>query len=100
MTTMTLEQLQVSTTSLPIMGYAVFWRLTGVRVAHSDLQLALVEAGLLPFLPEPPTPRTALRRALVEMDDDRASRGQAPVLATGSDDVNEAIPAVVRLSVR
>ncbi len=85
MTTMTLEQLQVSTTTLPIMGYAVFWRLNGVRVAHADLQVALAEAGLLTFLPQPLTPRTALRRALVEWIHDRASRGQAPVLATGSD---------------
>jgi hypothetical protein len=42
----------------------VLWRLHGLRVKHDQLKDALDRAGFLDFLPDPPTPRKSLRRAL------------------------------------
>jgi hypothetical protein len=55
-----------STSQFPLVGYTVFWRLAGIRVSHPDLQQALQTAGFDKYLPDPPTPRVALRRALAE----------------------------------
>jgi hypothetical protein len=38
----------------------------GIRVSHPDLQRALQSTGFDKYLPIPPTPRVALRRALAE----------------------------------
>jgi hypothetical protein len=59
-----LSTLEASTAQLPLVGYTVFWRLAGLRVTHAALAQALQHAGFAPYLPDPPTPRVALRRAL------------------------------------
>jgi hypothetical protein len=53
-----------STARLPLVGYTVLWRLAGIRVGHAELEKLLTAAGFRRYLPDPPTPRTALRRAL------------------------------------
>jgi hypothetical protein len=55
-----------STSQFPLVGFTVFWRLAGVRVSQPDLERALQTAGFDKYLPDPPTPRVALRRALAE----------------------------------
>jgi len=59
-----LNSVEASTAQLPLVGYTVFWRLAGIRVNHSDLEKALRATGFDRYLPDPPTPRVALRRAL------------------------------------
>lgn len=59
-----LNGLEASTSQLPLIGYTVFWRLAGIRVSHPDLECALLTTGFSDHLPDPPTPRVALRRAL------------------------------------
>lgn len=54
------------TTSLALLGYAVFWRLSGVQIPHVDLCLALTQAGFGHYAPTLPPPPTALRRALLQ----------------------------------
>jgi hypothetical protein len=61
-----LNGLEASTSQFPLIGYTVFWRLAGVRVSHLDLGQALQAACFDKYLPDPPTPRVALRRALAE----------------------------------
>jgi len=55
---------EVSTSQFPLVGYTVFWRLAGIRVSYPDLDQALKATGFDKYLPDPPTPRVALRRAL------------------------------------
>lgn len=59
-----LNSVEASTAQLPLAGYTVFWRLAGIRVNHPDLERALQATGFISYLPDPPTPRVALRRAL------------------------------------
>jgi hypothetical protein len=59
-----LSAVQASTEKMPLVGYTVFWRLAGIRVDYDELARALDQAGLAEFLPKPPSPRVALRRAL------------------------------------
>lgn len=59
-----LNGVEASTAQLPLVGYTVFWRLAGIRVNHTDLEQALLKTGFSRYLPDPPTPRVALRRAL------------------------------------
>jgi hypothetical protein len=61
-----LNGVEASTSQFPLIGYTVFWRLAGIRVSHADLDQALQAAGFDKYLPDPPTPRVALRRALAE----------------------------------
>jgi hypothetical protein len=61
-----LNGLEASTSQLPLIGFTVLWRLAGIRVSDSDLKQALHMTGFDKYLPDPPTPRVALRRALVE----------------------------------
>ena len=61
-----LNSVEASTTQLPLIGFTVLWRLEGFRVSHLDLEQALQAAGFEKYLPDPPTPRVALRRALAE----------------------------------
>jgi uncharacterized protein DUF6744 len=61
-----LNGVEASTSQFPLIGYTVFWRLAGIRVGHPDLEQALQATGFDKYLPDPPTPRVALRRALVE----------------------------------
>ncbi len=66
-----LQAVQTSVEKLPLVGFTVFWRLAGIRVTHDQLTKALDQAGLHLFLPKPPTPRIALRRALERWIADR-----------------------------
>ena len=59
-----LAAVEASTEQVPVVGYTVLWRLHGLRVKHDQLKGALDRAGFLEFLPDPPTPRKSLRRAL------------------------------------
>jgi uncharacterized protein DUF6744 len=61
-----LNGVEASTLQFPLIGYTVFWRLAGIRVSHPDLERALQATGFDKYLPDPPTPRVALRRALAE----------------------------------
>ena len=61
-----LNGLEAATSQLPLIGFTVLWRLEGIRVSHPDLEQALQSAGFEKYLPDPPTPRVALRRALAE----------------------------------
>jgi hypothetical protein len=61
-----LNGLEAATSHLLLIGFTVLWRLEGIRVSHPDLEQALQSAGFEKYLPDPPTPRVALRRALAE----------------------------------
>src|SRR5882672_1067925 len=61
-----LNGLEAATSQLPLIGFTVLWRLEGIRVSHPDLEQALQSAGFEKYLPDLPTPRVALRRALAE----------------------------------
>jgi hypothetical protein len=61
-----LNSVEASTSQLPLIGYTVFWRLSGIRVSHPDLDRVLQVTGFDKYLPDPPTPRVALRRALAD----------------------------------
>jgi Family of unknown function (DUF6744) len=61
-----LNSVEASTSQFPLVGYTVLWRLAGIRVSHPDLERALQTAGFEKYLPDLPTPRVALRRALAE----------------------------------
>src|SRR5215471_18849549 len=61
-----LNGVEASTSQFPLIGYTVFWRLAGIRVSHPDLERALQATSFDKYLPDPPTPRVALRRALAE----------------------------------
>ena len=72
-----LNAVESSTEQIPIVGHTVLWRLHGLRVQHIALRDALDRAGFLEFLPDPPTPRKALRRALEAWVAARAQQAQA-----------------------
>lgn len=59
-----LNSVESSTAQFPLIGYTVFWRLAGIRVSHPDLEHALLTTSFSDHLPDPPSPRVALRRAL------------------------------------
>src|SRR5215510_8756441 len=61
-----LSGLEASISQFPLVGFTVLWRLAGIRVGHLDLEQALQATGFEKYLPDPPTPRVALRRALAE----------------------------------
>jgi hypothetical protein len=95
----TMQQLQQL--GLPLLGKIVFYSLAGVRIPHADLQTALAAAGFGAFLPDPPTARKAMTRAIGAWVEARAVQGQGPALtsdrtaASGPDD--EAERAIVRI---
>jgi hypothetical protein len=72
-----LKAVESSTEQIPIVGHTVLWRLHGLRVQHMALKDALDGAGFLEFLPDPPTPRKALRRALEAWVAARAQQAHA-----------------------
>src|SRR5260221_14198712 len=86
-TAVSLSDIERSTANLPLIGYTVFWRLAGIRVPHTELATAVATAGFTGFLPEPPSPRKALRRAIEAWISARAGGGGG--LALESDDEGE-----------
>jgi len=79
-----LSGLEASISQFPLVGFTVLWRLAGIRVGHSDLEQALRATGFEKYLPDPPTPRVALRRALAEWI--RAKQKTARTLQLQQDD--------------
>jgi hypothetical protein len=53
--------------ALAVLGYVVFWRLSGVQIRRADLARLLADAGFAHALPAPPKPARALRRALLQL---------------------------------
>lgn len=51
-------------TSIPLIGFNVWWGLKGIRVQRSHLLNMLQATGFGAFTPEPPTLATALKRAI------------------------------------
>ncbi len=96
---LTMTQLQQM--GLPLLGKIVFYSLAGVRITHTDLKTALDAAGLGSFLPDPPTARKAMTRAIEAWVEARAAAGHGPAItsdraeATGLED--EAERAIVRI---
>ena len=88
-TPVSFSDIERSTANLPLIGYTVFWRLAGIRVPHADLITAIATAGFSAHLPEPPSPRKALRRAIEAWLADRAVGGGGPALALDDEDESE-----------
>lgn len=59
------QDIRMKEATVAVLGYAVFWRLSGVQIPHADLHQALTQAGFGSYLPALPQPTTALRRALL-----------------------------------
>jgi len=89
----------IQTTTLPTVGYTVFWRLTGIEVHQEDLGRLMSAAGLASALPKPPTARVALRRALVAWIAERAASGAGPAPGNHAGAVSEDAPqrALIRV---
>ena len=84
-----LNGLEAATSQLPLIGFTVLWRLERVRVSHPDLEQALQSAGFEKYLPDPPTPRVALRRALAEWIRTKRQTARALQLQLGDEDQEE-----------
>src|SRR5262245_18501736 len=84
-----LNGLEAATSQLPLIGFTILWRLEGVRVSHPDLAQALQSAGFEQYLPDPPTPRVALRRALAEGIKTKQRTGRTLHLQLGDEDQEE-----------
>lgn len=96
----TLGQIEEATSDLPLLGYTVFWALSGIRVTHTDLKSALDATDFGSYLPDLPTARIALRRAIVDWINQRAHSGQGPALAGISDEDVEDGPTTQRALLR
>lgn len=86
---LTLVDLERETASLPTLGYTISWRFSGIEITHDDLARRLTAAGFTTATPKPPTPRAALRRALVDWIRQRARENGGPALAPGWDEVDD-----------
>ena len=84
-----LKGLEAATSQLPLIGFTVLWRLEGISVSHPDLEQALQSAGFEKYLPDPPTPRVALRRALAEWIKTKQRTGRTLQLQLGDEDQEE-----------
>jgi hypothetical protein len=84
-----LNGLEAATSQLPLISFAVLWRLEGIRVSHPDLEQALQSAGFEKYLPDPPMPRVALRRALAEWIKTKHQTARALQLQLGDEDQEE-----------
>jgi hypothetical protein len=92
-----IEHIEQSVAGLPLVGYTVFWSLNGIAVQHADLADRLRVASIAHFLPEPPTYRKALRRALVAWIEQRGTFGYRPLNVEEDDDDEEEAPRSGRL---
>src|SRR5262245_42343252 len=81
-----LNGLEAATSQLPLIGFTVLWRLDGIRVSHSDLEQALLVTGFEKYLPDLPTPRVALRRALAEWIKTKQRNARTLQLQLGDED--------------
>src|SRR5262245_41146973 len=92
-----LAAVEASTEQVPVVGYTVLWRLHGLRVKHDQLKDALDRAGFLEFLPDPPTPRKSLRRALQAWVVARARAAQAQQVIAQQTNPDEAKRTLIRV---
>ena len=82
---------------LPIMGYTVMWRATGVDIDHDTLINLLTAQDFAKFAPDLPTAKRALRRAIVAWLKDRAKNSAAHATIDALDDDGaDAVCAAVR----
>ena len=88
-TAVSFSDVERSTANLPLIGYTVFWRLAGIRVPHTELAVAIDAADFSAFLPDPPSPRKALRRAIDAWLSARAVVGSGPALADDEEDEDD-----------
>lgn len=65
---------------LPLLGYTVSWRFSGIAIGHDDLRRRLLAAGFGAYTPPPPTARVTLRRALIAWIRERSRAGRGPSL--------------------
>ncbi|WP_129677337.1 DUF6744 family protein [Candidatus Chloroploca sp. Khr17] len=63
------------TTTIPLLGYHVWWSTRGLRVSHDDLLNHLNATGFGAFAPALPTDATALKRAIYAWLDDQHQTG-------------------------
>jgi hypothetical protein len=92
-----LAAVEASTAQIPLVGYTVLWRLHGLRVKHDQLKDALDRAGFLQFLPDPPTPRKSLRRALQAWVTSRARTARAQQVIAQQANSDEAQRTLIRV---
>ncbi len=92
-TAVSFSDIERSTANLPLIGYTVFWRLAGIRVQHAELVTAVAAADFTAFLPEPPSARKALRRAIEAWLSARALVGSGPALADDEEEEDDEGPA-------
>src|SRR5499427_8636647 len=92
-----LAVVEASTEQVPVVGYTVLWRLHGLRVEHDRLKDALDRAGFPEFLPDPPTPRKSLRRALQAWVVARARAAQAQQVIAQQTNLDEAKRTLIRV---
>src|SRR5215475_13088524 len=92
-----LATIEASTEQVPVVGYTVLWRLHGLRVKHDQLKDALDRAGFLEFLPDPPTPRKSLRRALQAWVAARARAAHARQVISQQTSPDEAKRTLIRV---
>src|SRR5690606_22707155 len=57
-------QKHARTSDLPLLGFVVWWSLSGLRVPHPHLVSAMRSAGFGAYVPHAPSYPKALRRAL------------------------------------
>src|SRR5262245_23671366 len=88
---------EASTEQVPVVGYTGLWRLHGLRVKHDQLKDALDQAGFLEFLPDPPTPRKSLRRALQAWVVARARAAHAQQIIAQQTNPDEAKRTLIRV---
>jgi hypothetical protein len=84
-----LNGLEAATSQLPLIGFTVLWRLEGIRVSHPDLEQALQSEGFEKYLPDPPTPRVALRRAMAEWIKTKQQTARTLQVQLGGEDQDE-----------
>jgi len=92
-----LAAVEASSEQVPVVGHTVLWRLHGLRVKHDQLKDALDRAGFLEFLPDPPTPRKSLRRALQAWVVARARAAQARQVIAQQTNPDEAKRTLIRV---
>lgn len=73
--------------NIPLLGHTVAWRFSGIEIQHADLSQRLTSAGFGAYIPDKPTPRKALRRAILEWSAARAAAGHGPAVKSGLADV-------------
>ncbi len=81
-------------TGLPLLGYAVSWRFSGIEIGHDELRRRLFAADFGAAVPKPPTARATLRRALIAWIRERARAGRGPALDWDAAEVGDGGGAV------